>query len=127
MFISLIETWLKKYKFDVKILKSNVANVSIFFNEKVERNAMTKNQKFEQIEQIAIVQNKKKTFFNNVINNNNTCKRNSFRICRFNSIDQINFIFFFTNSVFNISINIFENIFQIYQQLFHVRFFNIFV
>ena len=65
MFISLIETWLKKYKFvyDVKILKFNVTNASIARkNEKIEKNAMTKNQEFEQIEQTKIVQNKKKHF-----------------------------------------------------------------
>ena len=46
VFISLIETWLKKYKFvkNVKILKFNVANASIVLkNEKVEKNAMTRN------------------------------------------------------------------------------------
>ena len=45
---------------------------------------MTRNRKFEQIEQIeqmTITQNKKKTFFVNV--NHNTNKKNSFRTCRF--------------------------------------------
>ena len=73
---------------------------------------------------MTIVQNKKKTFFNS-INNNITNKKNSFRICRFIIDIQINFNFHFTRSIFNI--NIFENIFYIYQQLFHVRFFDIFV
>ena len=60
----------KKYKFvnDVKISKFNVANVSIVLkNEKIEKNAMTKNQKFEQIEQTTIVQNKKKHFLTMLI------------------------------------------------------------
>ena len=52
-------------------------------------------------------------------------KKNSFRICRFIIDTQINFNFYFTRLIFNI--NIFENIFHIYQQLFHVRFFDIFV
>ena len=72
MFILLIETWLKKYKFvnDVKISKFNVANASIALkNKKIEKNAITKNRKFEQIEQTTIIQNKIKTFFNNVNNN----------------------------------------------------------
>ena len=46
VFISLIETWLKKYKFvyDVKILKFNVTNVSIVLkNKKIKKNAITKN------------------------------------------------------------------------------------
>ena len=47
----------------MKISKFNVANVSIVLkNEKIEKNAMTKNQKFKQIEQTTIVQNKKKHF-----------------------------------------------------------------
>ena len=113
----------------MKILKFNVSNSIILKNEKIERNAITKNQKFEQIEQIeqtTIVQDKKKTFFSSV-NSNITSKKNFFRICRLiHSVNtQINFIFYFTRSIFNI--NIFENIFHIYQQLFHVRFFNIFV
>ena len=60
----------KKYKFvnDVKISKFNATNVSIVLkNEKIERNAMTKNQKFEQIEQTTIVQNKKKHFLTMLI------------------------------------------------------------
>ena len=73
----------KKYKFNVKTSEFSVSNAIALKNEKVEKNAMMKNQKFEQIEQTKIIQNKKKTFFNNVINNNNTCKKNSFRICRF--------------------------------------------
>ena len=85
---------------------------------------MTKNQKFEQIEQTTIVQNKKKTFFNNV-NNNITNKKNFFYIYQFIINIQINFNFHFTRSIFNI--NTFENIFYIYQQLFHVRFLDIFV
>ena len=55
----------KKYKFvnDVKFSKHNFTNAFFAFlkNEKIERNAMTRNQKFEQIEQIeqtTIVQNK---------------------------------------------------------------------
>ena len=47
----------------MKISKFNAANASIVLkNEKTEKNAMTKNQKFEQIEQTTIVQNKKKHF-----------------------------------------------------------------
>ena len=60
----------KKYKFvsDVKILKFNVANASIVLkNEKIEKNAITRNQKFEQIEQTTIVQNKKKHFLTMLI------------------------------------------------------------
>ena len=57
----------------MKISKFNVANASIALkNEKIERNAMTRNRKFEQIEQIeqtTIAQNKKKTFFDSVNNN----------------------------------------------------------
>ena len=118
----------KKYKFvnDVKISEFNAANASIVLkNEKTEKNAMTKNQKFEQIEQTTIVQNKEKAFFNSV-SNNITSRKNFIRICRFiHSIDiQVNFTFHFTRSTFNI--NILENIFHIYQQLLHARFFNIF-
>ena len=51
--------------------------------------------------------------------------KKNFRIYRFIIDTQVNFNFYFTRSTFNI--NIFENIFYIYQQLFHVRFFNIFV
>ena len=88
---------------------------------------MTKNRKFEQIEQITIIQNKKKTFFVNI--NHNTSRRNFFRICRFIYFvdSQINFIFHFTHTRSTFNINIFKDIFHIYQQLFHVRFFNIFV
>ena len=116
----------KKYKFNVKTSKFSVSNTIVLKNEKIERNAITKNREFEQIEQTTVIQNKEKTFFNNV-NSNTTSKRNSFRICRFiHSIDiQINFTFHFTRSTFNI--NTFEDIFHIYQQLLHVRFFNIFV
>ena len=113
----------RKYKFDVKISKFNVANTSIALNEKVEKNAITRNRKFEQIEQTAITQNKKKAFFSSV-NSNITSKKNSFRICRFIINTQVNFNFHFTRSIFNI--NILENIFHIYQQLFYVRFFDIF-
>ena len=115
----------KKYKFNVKISKFSASNAIALKNEKIEKNAITKNQKFEQIEQTKIIQNKKKTFFSNVINN--THKKNFFRICRFIHLvdSQINFNFYFTRSILNI--NTFENIFHIYQQLFHVRFFDIFV
>ena len=53
---------IKKYKFvnNAKISKFNAVNVSIAL--KNEKNAMTKNQKFEQIEQTTIVQNKKNIF-----------------------------------------------------------------
>ena len=48
----------------MKISELNAVNASIVLkNEKIERNAMTKNQKFEQIEQTTIVQNKKKNIF----------------------------------------------------------------
>ena len=112
----------------MKTSKSNVSSSIALKSEKTKKNAITKNQKFKQIEQIkqtTIVQNKKKTFFSSV-NNNITSKKNFFRICRFiYSIDtQINFTFHFIRSIFNI--NTFEDIFYIYQQLFHVRFFNIF-
>ena len=115
----------RKYKFvsDVKISEFNAANAStVLKNEKVERNAVTKNREFEQIEQMTITQNKKKTFFDSV--DNNTSKNFFFRICRLTIDTQINFNFHLTRSTFNI--NIFENIFHIYQQLFHARFFNIF-
>ena len=114
----------KKYKFNVKTSKFNDSNTIALKNKKVKKNAMTKNKKFEQIEQTTIIQNKIKTFFNNV-NNNITSKRNFFRICRLIINTQINFNFYFTRSIFNI--NIFENIFHIYQQLLHARFFDIFV
>ena len=84
---------------------------------------MTKNRKFEQIEQTTIIQNKKKHFSTMLIAILQT--NFFFRICRFIIDIQINFNFYFTRSTFNI--NIFENIFHIYQQLFHARFFDIFV
>ena len=110
----------------MKISKFNVANASIVLNKKIEKNAMTKNRKIEQIEQTTIIQNKKKHFSTVLIAILQT-KKFFFRIYRFiHSIDiQINFIFHFTRSIFNI--NTFENIFHIYQQLLHVRFFNIFI
>ena len=91
---------------------------------------MTRNQKFEQIEQTveqtAVIQNKEKTFFVSV--NHNTNKRNFIRICRFNSIQhQINFTSFFTSSTFNVNINTLEDILQVYRQLSHARFFSTFV
>ena len=47
----------------MKISKFNAANAStVLKNEKIEKNAMTKNRKFEQIEQTTIIQNKKKHF-----------------------------------------------------------------
>ena len=52
----------RKYKFNVKISKSSASNAAVLKNKKVERNAITRNQKFEQIEQTEIIQNKKKHF-----------------------------------------------------------------
>ena len=45
----------RKYKFNMKILKFNVSNAIVLKNKEIERNAMTKNQKFEQIEQTKII------------------------------------------------------------------------
>ena len=84
---------------------------------------MTKNQKFEQIEQTKIIQDKKKTFFNSV-NSNITNRNFFFRTCRLIIDIQVNFNFHFARSAFNI--NILEDIFHIYQQLLHARFFNTF-
>ena len=65
----------------MKISEFSAANVSIVLkNEKLKKNAMTENRKSEQIEQMTVTQNKKKTFFVNV--DNNTNKRNFLRICR---------------------------------------------
>ena len=64
----------RKYKFvnDVKISKFNVTNASTALkNEKIERNAMTKNRKFEQIEQVEqttiVQQNIKKKHFSTML------------------------------------------------------------
>ena len=46
----------------MKTSKFNVSNTIALKNEKIERNAIIKNQKFEQIEQTTITQNKKKHF-----------------------------------------------------------------
>ena len=49
----------------MKILKFSAANALVVLkNEKTEKkNAMTRNRKFEQIEQTTIIQNKKKDIF----------------------------------------------------------------
>ena len=73
----------KKYKFviDMKTTIFNNVNTTIVSkNQKIERNTITKNQKFEQIDNEIIQKYIKKFFFNNV--NNNTRRKNSLRICK---------------------------------------------
>ena len=62
----------------MKISKFNVSNAIALKNEKTKKNAMTKNQKFEQIEQTKIIQNKKKYFLTMLSITTTHAKKNLF-------------------------------------------------
>ena len=114
----------KKFKFIfvVKTSTSNNVEISIVIeNQKIEKNAMTKNQKFERVIEKTTRKHIKKSFFNDV--NNNTIKKNFFRICRiinFVNYQIQNFNFHFTRFIFVIFT--FDEIFLMYEQLFHAQF-----
>ena len=98
---------------------SLINDVLINKNKKTEKNSITKNNEFERINDEATLKHIKKAFFNNV--NNNTNKKNSLRICRIvNFVDyQIQNVTFYQQRFISF-INILNEIFQTYEQLFHV-------
>ena len=64
----------------MKIVKISLINdVLINENKKIKKNLITKNNKFERVNDIATSKYIKKVFFNNVSNNTN--KKNFLRIC----------------------------------------------
>ena len=118
----------KKFKFIfvVKTSTSNNVEISIAIeNQRTEKNVMTKNQKFERVIEKTTREHIKKSSLNDV--NNSTIKKNSFRICRiinFVNYQVQNFNFHFTR--FTFVIFTFDEIFSMYEQLFHAQFSRIF-
>ena len=121
----------KKYKFvfdvkTVKIVKITTFNdVLIDENKEIEKNSMIENDEFERVDDEMISEHIKKIFFSNVSNNTN--KKNSLRICRIvNFVDYQaqNITFHQQRSAF--FIHTFDEVFQTYEQLFHVQFSRIF-
>ena len=118
----------RKYKSALDVKNSTFSNdeTSVaLVNKEAERNAVTRNDEFEQIGGEAPQKHIEGPFFSSV--SNSTSRRNSLHICRVvNSVDYKaqNFTFHQTRSVFHI--NTLGEILQAYEQLSHAQFSRIF-
>ena len=100
----------------------------VFKNKMIENNSITKNKKFEQIDDEVIQKHIKNSSFSSVSNSTN--RKNSLRICRIaNSVDYEvqNFAFHQARYTSHISIFTLDEILQAYKQLLQIQFLKTFV